>query len=190
MDRSRSRPSPFRAFPAAPPASRKTPISRTPTLTRCRWSMPRAPKGDLCVVDARGTSIGRFIGESSVLRAFKGNFYNFSIDQTGTQKTAAVLYQSTNCSGTPYLTFDNVFATGAVSDVNNVLWTPGDTLVSLNFLSFEFGAQCFPNDEPNHPAGIAKILDASTPKHLDSWARVPARCPHRLLSCCCSLVGQ
>jgi hypothetical protein len=58
-------------------------------------------KGDLCVVDAHGTQIGRLVGFNVVIRAYNGVFYGFDVDPQGVQETAWFLYLSADCTGTP-----------------------------------------------------------------------------------------
>ena len=110
---------------------------RDPNLLSSVFNNAPCNIGDLCVVDARGTAIGRFIGGSEVLRPFKGIFYNFTITPSGTAKVATFLYQSNNCSGTPYLATGDVFSPHSEFDVNNVLWAPDSNLVDLHYSSFQ-----------------------------------------------------
>jgi hypothetical protein len=119
----------------------------------------------LCVVDAQGTQIGTLIGTDSITREYNGVYYNFSVDPAGIQETAFFLYISTNCTGTPYLPYDNVLPSPAVFDQNKVLWGPSGTRrINASFQSYSSGNQCYIYEYGPGPAGVAEVIDAITPK--------------------------
>jgi hypothetical protein len=104
------------------------------------------------------------MGQDYVIREYNGVFYDFSLFKGGLWDSAIFLYTSNNCSGTAYLPRDGVeLPEPAFVEANKVLWRPTRTPAQFTFESYLSGTCCV-TYTTNYSAGVARILDAATPK--------------------------
>lgn len=123
----------------------------------------RAMRG-MVVRDANGAVVGRVLG-SRVLVDIGGHLVDVFTEPAGFVRTGAVFFESSDCTGTPYLPVGSkLFLASTVLGDTLYHQIPDRPLVGIQAMSFLFkgdAAQCATNGGSFTPPGLCCMVDPS-----------------------------